>query len=263
MDFSLTAEQSKKIETIHRLFLDLEKEATETSSFDPLLLEDLIRLVQALEKEDSVLLKKLATTASHLKPEMSLRHFVALAIPFERALKRNIQDDDFLVTSTDLKDSSSIQKAPLYFILENIRSAFNVGAFFRTSECLGAKALYLTGYTSSPLNLKVEKTSMGTAQFIEWEHRSSTLDTIQELRSQGVRICAVETSLQAQIYSQDFFKTPYAFVFGNERFGLEQDILKACDEVRRIPVFGAKNSLNVCIAAGVIGFEWRRQYGLR
>lgn len=260
MDWSLNKEQIKKLEAISQLFLDMERDHQEGMLFDSLLLEELIARIKILNEEESLLLKKLSESHKHLSPKMSLRHFVSLAVPFERAIKRHLQDDDFLVSTSD-NDHKVVPRVPLIFVIENMRSAFNVGACFRTAECLGAEKILLTGYTASPIQSKVEKTAMGTGNFVLWESVSSTLTCIQKLKAQGYFVVAIETSPSAKSYTESYVKKPTAFVFGNERFGLEADVLKACDEVRSIPVFGVKNSLNVGIAAGIIGYEWRRQYG--
>lgn len=258
MDYKLTPAQLKKIEEIHKLFLTIES-SSKDAGFELDLLEMLITMVRDLANEESVLLKKLAERANHLNAAMTLRHFVNQMIPFERALQRNFSDDEFLIYEHDQPDRI-LQRVPLVFVLENIRSAFNVGAIFRTAECLGAEEVILTGYTPSPLSAKIEKTAMGSINYLKWSENKSTFDVIDQLKQKKYHVIGLETAPSAKHYTAKYPKGPIAFVLGNERYGLEKDVLNYCDEVRKISVFGIKNSLNVGIAAGVVGFEWRNQF---
>ncbi|WP_374032774.1 RNA methyltransferase [Bdellovibrio bacteriovorus] len=197
----------------------------------------------------------------HLTPGMTLKHFVSYAVPFERLLHKNLQDDEFLVVENDREQAES--KLPLVFVLDNIRSAFNVGSIFRTAECLGAEKIYLCGYTPLPTQWKVEKTAMGTQEYLSWEEAPKLLECLEELKDEGYRIVALETAASASDLFEKFESEPTAFVLGNERFGLDPEVLKIIDEVRIIPLRGRKNSLNVGVTAAVAGFEWMRQWRLK
>ncbi len=248
----------KQVEEIHDLFIGLEKDSQD-GNFDQHLLEHLIFCIAALEKSDDPILVKLAKYKDHLKPAMTLRHFATIAVPFERYLKKSIADDDFMISNQD-RDHLVTKRVPLHFIIDNMRSAFNVGSIFRTSDTLGAQKLWLTGYTPTPHQLQVERAALGSTLVLDWE-ACSFQSAVDHLKAQGVKVIALETTSHAREISYPFGESePVAFVIGNERFGLDADQLKLCDEVRKIPVFGIKNSLNAATAAAIAGYEWRKQW---
>jgi len=216
-------------------------------------------LLQSFAISEKPELEKLSLIPEHLHPKMSLRHFLNFLVPIERLVGRNVSDDSFLVTSMD-KPKTQTTKVPLYFVLENIRSAFNVGSIFRLADCLAAEKIYLCGYTATPENEALEKTSLGTLQNTEWLHFDHLTDALQELKKQNAQIFALETAENSKsLFNMDFQK-PTAFVVGNERFGLEPAALGLCDGVISIPTFGLKNSLNVSNALSIAAYEWRRQW---
>lgn len=247
-----------KVEEIYRLFEGLEKDSQD-ALFDNQLLEHLIKCISELESSADPILQKLAKYQHHLTTNMTLRHFSTIAVPFERYLKKSIQDDDFLVSTTD-RDHLVAKRVPLHFVIDNMRSAFNVGSIFRTADTLGAQKIWLTGYTPTPHQLQVEKAALGATLIIDWQ-TCSFKEAIENLKKNNYYVTALETSAKALDISYPFAeKKPVAFVVGNERFGLEKDQLELCDEVRRIPVFGIKNSLNAATAAAIAGYEWRKQW---
>ncbi|MBY0553584.1 TrmH family RNA methyltransferase [bacterium] len=247
-----------KVEEIYNLFQGLEKDSQD-GQFDNQLLEHLMMCIESLENSDDPILQKLSKYKNHLNSQMTLRHFATIAVPFERYLKKAIQDDDFLVSSTD-RDHLVTKRVPLHFVIDNMRSAFNVGSIFRTSDTIGAQKLWLTGYTPTPHQLQVEKAALGASFIVDWEVCKFT-EAIEKLKASGVKIVALETSSKAVDISYPFDeKVPTAFVVGNERFGLEVDQLALCDEIRKIPTYGIKNSLNAATAAAIAGYEWRKQW---
>ena len=247
-----------KVEEIYRLFQGLELDSPD-GLFDQQLLEHLIMCIASLENSDDLILQKLSKYQHHLTPRMTLRHFAAIAVPFERYLKKSIQDDDFLVSTTD-RDHLVAKRVPLHFVIDNMRSAFNVGSIFRTADTLGAQKIWLTGYTPTPHQLQVEKAALGATLIMEWETCSFT-EAIENLKKNNYYIIALETSAKALDISYPYEeKKPVAFVVGNERFGLDKDQLSLCNEIRRIPVYGIKNSLNAATAAAIAGYEWRKQW---
>lgn len=247
-----------KVEEIYRLFQGLEKDSQD-GKFDQQLLEQLLFCIADLEKSADPILQKLARYKDHLKPQMTLRHFAAIAVPFERYLRKNIQDDDFLVSMTD-RDHLVMPRVPLHFVVDNMRSAFNVGSIFRTADTLGAQKIWLTGYSPTPHQPQVERAALGAAFLMEWE-TCPFGHALTALRQSGFHLIALETSAKALDISYPYAEgKPTAFVIGNERFGLDGEQLALCDEIRRIPVFGIKNSLNAATAAAIAGYEWRKQW---
>lgn len=253
------ADQFKKtLEEIYQLFTGLEKDSAD-GGFDSQLLEELINLIAQLEKSEDPILQKLSQYKNSLKPEMTLKHFTTIAVPFERYLKKSIADDDFLVSVTD-RDHLVTPRVPLHFILDNMRSAFNVGSIFRTADTLGAQKIWLTGYTPTPHQLQVDKAALGATFVVDWQ-QTKFQECIHELVNKGFHIVALETSSKAVDISTDFpLNKPTAFIIGNERFGLDKDQLSLATEIRKIPTFGVKNSLNAAVAAAIAGYEWRKQF---
>ncbi|XGC82290.1 RNA methyltransferase [Bdellovibrio bacteriovorus] len=255
---ALNPQDKKSLEEIHRLFLELEKSARDFS-FNADSLKKLKNKILQLNDSENPDVSRLADLQKHLVEGMSLKHFVSFAVPIERLLHKNLQDDEFLIVEND-KSENRFEKIPLVFVLDNMRSAFNVGSIFRTAECLGVEKIYLCGYTPTPEQWKVEKTAMGTEQNVSWAEGGKLLECLEELKDEGYRVIALETAASAVDLYQNFEPEPTAFVFGNERFGLDPEILKVIDEVRIIPLRGMKNSLNVGVSAAVAGFEWMRQW---
>lgn len=198
-------------------------------------------------------------TRIHMK--ISPQELFNLLVPLERNLQKSLRDDEFMVLEKD-KALRPHQQVPLFLVLENIRSAFNVGSLFRTAEALGLEGLYLAGYTATPESEKVQKTSLSTEAWIPWKQVTDSQEAVKELKQKNVRVVAVETTREALDLSEPFWAGPTAFVFGNERFGLDLESLRAADEVRSIPLLGRKNSLNVANCAAICCYEWIRQWNL-
>ncbi|MFZ3231161.1 MAG: TrmH family RNA methyltransferase [Pseudobdellovibrio sp.] len=254
----MDSSEKKKLEEIYQLFSGLEKDSAD-GLFDNQLLEQLIFCIESLSQSTDPILKKLSTYTKHLTTQMTLKHFSTIAVPFERALKKSVQDDDFLVSSHD-RDHLVTPRVPLHFVVDNMRSAFNVGSLFRTADTLGAQKIWLCGYTPTPHQVQVEKAALGASYVIPWETTTFS-EAISKLKAEGFQIIGLETTAKSLIMSAPFeSKKPTAFVIGNERFGLEVDQLALCDEVRKIETFGIKNSLNAGVAAAIAGYEWRRQW---
>lgn len=248
----------KTLEEIHKLFIGMEKDSSD-GLFDHQLLEELINLISKLETSDDLILQKLSKYKNSLNPQMTLKHFTTIAVPFERYLKKSVTDDDFLISSTD-RDHLVMKRAPLHFIIDNMRSAFNVGSIFRTADTLGVQKIWLTGYTPTPYQTQVEKAALGSTLVMDWA-TTQFQDCITELKNKNFQIIALETTKTAIDITADFnFNKPTAFIIGNERFGLDESQLALSDEIRRIPTFGIKNSLNAAVAAAIAGYEWRKQY---
>ena len=248
----------KKVEEIHRLFVGIEQDSSD-GKYDQMFLQELITQIGELSKSSDPILQKLSKYKDSLTPTMTLRHLSTIAVPFERYLKKGMADDEFLITNTD-RDHLVTERVPLHFIIDNMRSAFNVGSIFRTADTLGAQKIWLTGYTPTPHQPQVERAALGAAFVVAWEQKSF-VECVNQLIKEGYQIIALETSPKALDISVDFnFDKPTAFLIGNERFGLDKDQLEIATEVRRIPTFGIKNSLNAGVAAAIAGYEWRKQF---
>jgi len=149
---------------------------------------------------------------------------------------------------------------PVPVILDNLRSAYNVGSFFRTADAGGVGRLYLCGITASPPHRGISKTALGSEERVPWERPADTSVLVGELRARGFEIAAVETSLHAIDLFDWKPRFPVSLVFGNEKDGIGPEISALCDINIRIPMLGMKHSLNVATAAGVVIYELLRKY---
>jgi len=157
------------------------------------------------------------------------------------------------------------KKFPIIVILNEIRSLTNVGTFFRTCDAFNVEKIYLCGITATPPHREIQKTALGATESMEWEHRNSTIDLVNELKKEGVNICSIEQTEQTtflQDVSKFSTKKKYALVFGNEVNGVDQDVIDASDNIIEIPQFGTKHSLNVSVCAGIVMWEFVRMLKL-
>ncbi len=223
-------------------------------------LKTLTNLLRSFSQASNLSLQRLSEIADHLDTKMSPRHFLNFLVPVERAIGKNLSEDCFLISSHDRKFTAPAKTVPMTFVLENIRSSFNVGSIFRLADCLAVEKIYLTGYTATPDQDSLSKTSLGAAANVAWKHFDYLSQSLEILRTQKIQIVALETA-ENSISLFDFKNQgPTAFVVGNERFGLEPDALKLCDQVLSIPTFGLKNSLNVSNALAVAAYHWRSHW---
>ncbi len=154
-----------------------------------------------------------------------------------------------------------VNHSSFYVILENVRSLYNVGAAFRTSDGCNISKLYLAGFTGCPPRQEISKTALGAEDQVPWEHVDDALQAIEKLRQENTcQIVGVEKTPKSVSYTDFRFSFPTCLVFGNEIMGVSQATLAACDEVVHIPMLGSKESLNVATAYGVVLYELLRQY---
>ena len=153
-----------------------------------------------------------------------------------------------------------IAQLPVAVLLDDIRSLYNVGSFFRTADAVGIEKLYLSGYTGTPPHKGLTKTALGAEETVPWEHAAEAVPLVESLRANGWEICAIETS----VHSVDLFewvpRFPVLVMFGNECDGLAAALGERADRHIRIPMFGKKHSLNVGTAGGVVMYELLRKY---
>ena len=150
-------------------------------------------------------------------------------------------------------------KRKVSVLLDNIRSAYNVGAIFRTADGIGAAHLYLCGFTPNPGdNAAISKTALGAEKSVSWSAHPNGLNVGRDLRAKGCRLLALETTDQSrpiyEISSHDFETQPLLLIVGNEQAGMDPGLLELCDRVLSVPMVGAKASLNVAVAFGVAAY---------
>ncbi|MGE9310375.1 RNA methyltransferase [Niabella sp. CJ426] len=148
-------------------------------------------------------------------------------------------------------------KIPIIVVLENIRSAYNVGSVFRTSDAFLVEAIYITGYSAKPPHKEIKKTALGAEDSVSWTHFANATDAIADLREKNYKVYAieqVENSTHLHDLAWEAYE-PIAIVFGNEVTGVEQTTIGLCDGCVEIPQLGMKHSLNIATAAGVVLWE--------
>lgn len=148
-------------------------------------------------------------------------------------------------------------KFPVIAVLENIRSAYNVGSVFRTADAFLIQAVYLVGYTAFPPHKEIRKTALGAEETVEWKHFRTMEEALKELRAQGYSVWAAEQTSESKLLQEfsEEINTGMAVVFGNEVSGVESSTLALCDGSLEIPQLGMKHSLNIATAAGVVLWE--------
>ncbi|MCC6697289.1 MAG: RNA methyltransferase [Candidatus Hydrogenedentes bacterium] len=158
------------------------------------------------------------------------------------------------------EDLPPVQRNPVHIVLDNIRSAFNVGSIFRTADAGAVEHIHLCGYTAFPPNRKLAKTALGAMDYVPWTHRKNTMDTLDWLEENGIPCVAAETVPEAVSHTEFAWPRPVAVVFGNEVTGIGPEVLARCSHAVRIPMRGHKNTINVATAFGVVLFEILRQW---
>ena len=149
------------------------------------------------------------------------------------------------------------EKTPVIAVLENIRSAYNVGSVFRTADAFLLEAIYITGYTCVPPHKEIKKTALGAEESVDWKHFANATEAIKILKENGYKVYAIEQAVNSlHLQNLQFNSTDkIAVIFGNEVTGVEQDTILKCDGCIEIPQLGMKHSLNIATAAGVVLWE--------
>jgi len=160
-----------------------------------------------------------------------------------------------------VEEFKASDKIPIIIVLENIRSAYNVGSVFRTSDAFLVEAIYIIGYSAKPPHKEIKKTALGAEESVDWKHFASAREAVDALRNEGYKIFAIE-QVENSIHLQKLDwegEEKIAIIFGNEVSGVEQSTIALCDGTIEIPQLGMKHSLNIATAAGVVLWELVRR----
>ena len=152
-----------------------------------------------------------------------------------------------------------LPESGVVLVLDNIRSAHNVGSAFRTSDAFKVDRIVLCGICAVPPSAEIHKSALGAEDSVPWEHVDDTLEAVARLRSEGYRIVAVEQT-ENSVKLGEFLPVPgerYALIFGNEVDGVQQSVVDASDFALEIPQYGTKHSLNVSVSIGVVLWQFR------
>lgn len=161
----------------------------------------------------------------------------------------------------DVNTFKQLQKLPVVVVLDNIRSLNNIGSVFRTSDAFRVQKIFLCGITACPPHKDIHKTALGATESVDWEYVETTASIVQRLKNEGYTIASIEqaerkTELQDVVVKNN---PKWALVFGNEVFGVQQEIIDQSDVVIEIPQEGTKHSLNISVSAGVVLWEFYKQ----
>lgn len=149
------------------------------------------------------------------------------------------------------------KKNTVVAVLENIRSAYNVGSVFRTADAFLLESIIITGYTAKPPHKEIRKTALGAEESVEWQYFAATKEAIAFLKKNDYKVFAVEQATNSISLEkiQSLKVEKIAFIFGNEVSGVNEETLSYCDGCIEIPQFGMKHSLNISVAAGIVLWE--------
>ena len=161
-------------------------------------------------------------------------------------------------------------KLPLVVVLDNVRSQHNVGAVFRTADAMRIERVVLCGICCCPPNQEIHKTALGAEESVEWQYYKETLDAVQALKNEGYTVYAVEQAHDSKTLEEaagevqrdkvpctkdKVQSTKVAVVLGHEVFGVQQEVVDACDGCIEIPQYGTKHSMNVSVTAGIVMYR--------
>ncbi len=174
---------------------------------------------------------------------------------------RRLLHSEILRERLSVEQAKRIERHPVSLLLYNIRSVYNVGSIFRTCDATLCKELILCGFTPYPPRKEISKTALGAVETVPWRYFDSAETAIETLKREGNKIFALEITDRKRLYTSlnhgDF---PIVIILGNELVGIDDNLLRLCDDALEIPMFGVKHSLNVAVAAGVVLYESIRTY---
>ncbi|NQY09976.1 MAG: TrmH family RNA methyltransferase [Flavobacteriales bacterium] len=165
---------------------------------------------------------------------------------------RKLKNDELNRKSID--EFKNAEKLPIVIVLNNIRSLNNVGSIFRSSDAFLVNCIYLCGITPQPPHREIQKTALGATESVDWKHDLDCVKVIKELQQDDYEVISIEqadTSIPLQNLKATADKK-YAFVFGNEVEGVEDDVLNASDTIAELPQYGTKHSFNVSVCVGMV-----------
>lgn len=171
--------------------------------------------------------------------------------------KLDVRSFDSPLSPEEFQD---IPRLPVSVVLDNLRSAFNVGSIIRTADCALVEEVHCCGITAHPPHKKLDKTTLGALPYVPVSHAPDTLTLVEKLKSEGKSIVALELTNRSRLIWKTRFSLPVALVLGNEALGISKEVLSVADKIVEIPMLGYKNSINVAVAFGIVVYEIQRQH---
>jgi len=169
---------------------------------------------------------------------------------------RKLLHDEIAQNRLSPENLGAGKRLPIYVLLDNIRSLYNVGSIFRTSDGAFIEKMFLTGFTPYPPRPEIEKTALGATSTIPWEYYKDPVEIITKLKEQNIKIVSLEhTNKSIPYYDYKPQDYPLCLVIGNEIKGIKDEVIQLSDIAIEIPMYGVKQSLNVSVAYGIALFD--------
>ena len=175
-----------------------------------------------------------------------------------KRIKRN--NDELKADRPTINEVKFIPRLPISILVENVRSVHNVGSIFRSADGFGAEKIYLSGYTAHPPREDLHKTALGAEGAVPWEYFENPLDSAEVIKKQGIPLVLIEQTKQSKSMYEIDWEFPVCFIVGNEVSGVSEELSAMADIHVELPMRGVKQSLNVSVATGVVGYEFSRYY---
>ena len=156
-----------------------------------------------------------------------------------------------------LTGKGKVKRNEIYIVLDNVLDTYNIGSIFRLADAVSAKKIYICGESEIPPNHRIKKASINTTEWVEWEYAESPLEVIRNLQFTiyNLQIVAIEQSKKSVPYNQFEYQLPICLIVGNETRGISKEVLKECDGIVELPMFGVNISLNVIVSLGIVLFK--------
>jgi len=169
---------------------------------------------------------------------------------------RKLTHEEISLKRTSLEDISFRPRLPLYAMVDNVRSLYNVGSIFRSSDGALIEKLFLVGFTPHPPRKEIDKTALGATTTVPWEYHKDPMAVVDRLKKEKIKICALELTTESRPYFElEKENFPLCIVVGNEIAGVSKEIIREADMAIEIPMFGNKQSLNVAVAYGIVVYD--------
>ena len=169
-------------------------------------------------------------------------------------------NDELKADRPTIQEVEFIPRVPISILVENIRSVHNVGSIFRSADGFGAEKIYLTGYTAYPTREDLHKTALGAEDAVPWQYYEYPVDAAKVIKKQDMMLVLIEQTKQSKSMYEIDWEFPLCFIVGNEVSGVSEELSKMADIHIELPMRGIKQSLNVSVAVGVVGYEFARYY---
>ncbi len=169
-------------------------------------------------------------------------------------------NDELKAARPTLSEVKHIPRLPISILVENVRSVHNVGSIFRSADGFGAEKIYLTGYTAHPPRLDLSKTALGAEKAVPWEYFESPVEAAKKILNQGISLVLIEQTTKSKSIYNVNYPFPLCFIVGNEVDGVSEELSNLANCHIEIPMRGVKQSLNVSVATGVVGYEFSRLF---